>query len=211
MGCRGYEQGFKPTPHPWVLDEIEKLRKPRKIFLNSMGDLFHKDIPDHYINQVWKTIFTYSKHRYIILTKRPERLLEWTRRKADYIHWPMVEHEDIWPDWIWLGVSVESQKHLSRIDDLLKTQAAVKIVSFEPLLEEIIVPEETMKQLSWVIVGAETGPRARYCYQHWINSLWWQTKNAHVPFFFKQWSPGQEDDNGYYAEVEATRQFPEVK
>lgn len=217
MGCRGYENGFQPTMHPWVLDEIEKLKKPKKIFLNSMGDLFHQDIPDRYINQVWNTIFNHPKHRYIILTKRSGELLKWTHVKSDYCHWPM---EDIWPDWIWLGVSVESQKHLSRIYDLLKTRAAVKVISFEPLLGPIVIPEEMLRQLSWVIVGAEQSQSVkglRVMNPAWAYDIWKQCQDAGVPYFFKKWNLSLpefypiKDLRERYEKVESTRQFPEVK
>lgn len=203
MGMRGYENGFKPTPHPWVLDEIEKLRKPRKIFLDSMGDLFHPEIQGRYINEVWRTIFNHPKHRYIILTKRSERLKDWTEAKAECTCWPI---EDIWPDWIWLGVSVESQEHLSRIDDLLETRAAVKVVSFEPLLGPIEIPEEMLRQLQWVIVGCETGPGARLMEEKWACDIWRQCRDAQIPFFFKKW--GRLVAGLECAKVQTTRQFP---
>lgn len=121
-------------------------RKPRRVFVNSMSDLFHEDVPGSFINQVWNTMFNARHHTYQILTKRPERLLEWTRTKAAYTHWPI---EDIWPDWIWLGVSVENQQAADeRIPLLLQTPAAVRFLSCEPLLGPVdLVP---WLKLGWV-------------------------------------------------------------
>lgn len=117
---------------PERLDAPRHWRKPRRVFVNSVSDLFHPDVPGEFINQVWNTMFNVKRHTYQILTKRPERLLEWTQRKAAYTHWPI---EDIWPSWIWLGVSVENQRAADeRIPLLLQTPAAVRFLSCEPLI-----------------------------------------------------------------------------
>lgn len=106
-------------------------RKPQRVFVNSMSDLFHPDVPGTFINLVWNEMFNTRKHVYLILTKRPERLLEWTRIKARACGWP---EEDIWPEWMWVGTSVEDDRVVARVDTLCQVPAAVRFISAEPLI-----------------------------------------------------------------------------
>lgn len=121
--------------HPERLKDPATWRKPRRIFVNSMSDLWHEQVPGSFINDVWMVMRNAKQHTYLILTKRPERLLDWTRKKAAATGWPIAE---IWPSWVWLGVSVERQREADeRIPILLETPAAVRFLSCEPLLEPL--------------------------------------------------------------------------
>lgn len=192
------------------LDDPLHWRKPRRIFVNSMSDLFHPDVPGEYINRVWNAMFNTKRHTYQILTKRPERLLGWTQAKARATGWPI---EEIWPSWIWLGVSVENQAAADeRIPLLLQTPAAVRFLSCEPLLGPVDLtqwidcyqPEEArrtksgwqgpfyqssarhLKHLDWVIVGGESGKHARPMELTWAESLVEQCRVADIAPFVKQ-------------------------
>ncbi|HZC06483.1 MAG TPA: phage Gp37/Gp68 family protein [Ktedonobacterales bacterium] len=188
-------------------------RKPRRVFVNSMSDLFHPDVPGSYITRVWVTMRNAKQHTYQILTKRPERLLEWTQAQARMSGWPI---NDIWPDWIWLGVSVEDQAAADeRIPLLLQTPAAVRFISTEPLLGPVnlrpwLFDWTTVNKwsdgtdaprLDWVIIGGESGPHARpivpqpvdmsdYLHTqlciHALRDVKRQCEDAGVPVFMKQ-------------------------
>jgi len=147
-------------------------RKPRTIFVNSMSDLFHEEVPRSFIEQVFATMHGADWHRYQILTKRSERLLE-----TD----PVLA----WAPHIWMGVTVESPDYSFRIDHLRSTHAFVKFVSLEPLLAPIA--NLKLQGIHWVIVGGESGPRARPMRQEWVIDIRDQCEASGVPFFFKQW------------------------
>ena len=137
-----------------------------------MSDLFHKNVPFKFIEQVFDVMSTASHHRFQILTKRSERLLELSPKLT-------------WPDNVWMGVTVESADYLSRLDDLRQTDAAIKFVSLEPLLGPI--PQIDFEDIDWVIAGGESGPGARPMHPNWPTDIRDQCINAQVPFFFKQW------------------------
>ena len=168
---------------PELLDLPLRWKKPRMIFVNSMSDLFHGDVPFDFINHVFSTMFRCPQHTFQILTKRPERMLDYVSRSAFLSNAPF--------DNVWLGVSVENQKAADeRIPLLLQTPAAVRFVSAEPLLGPINLRFPTGKnpnQDTWVIVGGESGPGARPMHPDWASSLRDQCNGAGVPFFFKQW------------------------
>ena len=172
-----FEQGFDLRLVPEKLGEPLRWSEPKMIFVNSMSDLFHPDVPDSFIMQVVETMLVARWHTYQVLTKRPERLkrlLNGSLREA-----AAEKH-------IWWGVSVENRKHgVSRIGDLQATPAAVRFLSVEPLLED--VGTLSLGGISWVIVGGESGPGARPMAESWVISLQKQCKEAGVPFFFKQW------------------------
>jgi protein gp37 len=181
---------------PERLEDPLHWRKPRRVFVNSMSDLFHEDVPGEFINQVWMTMRNAKQHTYQILTKRPERLLEWTQKKARATGWPINE---IWPNWMWLGVSVENQAAADeRIPLLLETPAAVRFLSCEPLLGPVnigmrpgylypaVVRQWPIDDLNWIIVGGESGPHARRLELSWVESLVDQCRMARVAAFVKQ-------------------------
>ena len=173
-----YEQGFDLKLWPERLDLPLRWRRPRLIFVNSMSDLFHPDVPDDFISAVFETMLLGSHHIYQVLTKRPERVAALSSRLP-------------WPKNVWLGTSVENQRFSSRIDHIARTSAAVKFISCEPLLGPLNLK---MEGLDWIIVGGESGPRARRMEPAWARSIRDQCQSAGVPFFFKQW--GAYDDAG---------------
>lgn len=172
MGQANYKNGFKLTLQPQMLELPLKWKKPQTIFVNSMSDLFHKDVPLEYIQQVFDVMNRSHWHRFQVLTKRADRLAE-------------LSDELNWSDNIWMGVSVESQKFVHRIDDLRSTGAKVKFLSLEPLLG----PLENMdlEKIDWAIVGGESGHGFRPIREEWVISIREQCNELGVPFFFKQW------------------------
>jgi len=172
MGQPNYRRGFRPTVHPRVLDLPLSWRRPQMIFVNSMSDLFHEDVPVDFIRRTFGVMAQADWHQFQVLTKRSERL-----RDLD----PMLE----WTENVWMGVSVESTEYTFRIDDLRATAAAVKFLSIEPLLGAL--PELDLDGIDWVIVGGESGPGARPVEERWVTDIRDQCREAGVPFFFKQW------------------------
>ncbi len=172
MGQPNYTTGFRVALHEHALSLPLKWRSPQVIFVNSMSDLFHKDVPLEFIVNVFKVMNEAQWHTYQILTKRSERLRE-------------LQASLPWAPHIWMGVTVETADYLARVDDLRKTGAHVKFVSFEPLLGPI--PEIDFTSIDWIIVGGESGPGARPMRREWVVDIRDQCARASVPFFFKQW------------------------
>ncbi len=172
MGNPRYRNGFEVTLHPDQLTLPLRWKGPRKIFVNSMSDLFHEAIPDDFIKQVFDVMAKADWHVFQILTKRAERL------EALAAQLP-------WPENIWQGVSVESEEYTWRIHHLQEVPAAVRFISVEPLLGPI--SRLPLKGINWVIVGGESGPRFRVAQPIWIRSIRDQCLRTKVPFFFKQW------------------------
>jgi protein gp37 len=172
MGQPNYRNGFELTLHPHALEIPLKWKKPQRIFVNSMSDLFHKDVPADFIQQVFATMRRASWHRFQILTKRSDRLAELS---------PSID----WPANVWMGVSVESADYAFRIDHLRGAGAAVRFLSVEPLLGPI--ERLDLRNIHWVIVGGESGPGARPMEEAWVLGIRDQCRAAGVPFFFKQW------------------------
>jgi protein gp37 len=172
MGSEKYANVFNLTIHEDVLDIPLHWRKPRFIFVNSMSDLFHRDVPTEFILRVIETMRKASWHQFQVLTKRSERLTE-------------INSLIDWPDNVWLGVSVENDKYINRIDDLRATSAALKFLSIEPLLGPL--GKINLKGIHWAIVGGESGPGARGMELDWVLQIKNQCIKNRVPFFFKQW------------------------
>lgn len=173
MGARGYENGFDLSILPERLAEPLKRRKPTTYFVNSMSDLFHKDVPFEFIDQVFEVIRQTPQHTYQILTKRSGRMRQYFSLRSV-------------PENAWLGVSVENRKcGLQRVDDLREIKAGVRFLSVEPLLED--VGEIDLRGIHWVIVGGESGPKARPMKAEWVESIKDQCERDSVAFFFKQW------------------------
>ncbi|MEQ1706196.1 MAG: phage Gp37/Gp68 family protein [Rickettsiales bacterium] len=172
MGVENYRNGFKLTLHPHMLDKPLEWKKPSVIFVNSMSDLFHKDVPDEFIIAVFKTMNKAYWHQFQVLTKRPERVLELNKKLN-------------WTPNIWMGTSVENADYMDRIDMLRKTSAKIKFLSLEPLLSAL--PNMNLKKIDWVIVGGESGFKARPMKLEWVLDIQEQCQEADVPFFFKQW------------------------
>lgn len=172
MGLDKYTNGFHLTLHEAALDEPRSWKKPHNIFVCSMSDLFHKDVPEWFIDKVLKTISETPQHRYQILTKRAERL-------ADYF----TVHDV--PRNVWLGVTVEAPGLKYRIDLLRNLSATVKFLSCEPLVEDL--GELNLDGINWVIVGGESGNQARPMSKEWVENIKTQVEKSSAVFFFKQW------------------------
>ncbi len=173
MGTPGYENGFALRILPERLEDPVKRKKPTVYFVNSMSDLFHEKIPDAYIEQVFGVMTRTPHHTYQILTKRGARMARFFKTRAV-------------PENAWLGVSVENRKHgVPRIDHLRRVPAKIRFLSVEPLLED--VGELDLSDIHWVIVGGESGPKARPMKEEWADSIRAQCEEQRVAFFFKQW------------------------
>ena len=181
-----YEQGFDLRLVPEKLLEPMRWKKPRKIFVNSMSDLFHPEVPDEYIVQVCETMMAANWHSYQVLTKRTARMVSLLNSKlafaAQYKH-------------IWWGTSVEDRTFgVPRISELRKANASVRFLSVEPLLEEL--GELDLSGIDWMIVGGESGAGARPMHEEWVRSLQKQCRDAGVAFFFKQWGGVRKNESG---------------
>lgn len=173
MGARGYENGFNLSILPERLAQPLMRRKPTTYFVNSMSDLFHNDIPFGFLDQVFDVIKRTPQHTYQILTKRSARMRKYFASR-------------VVPDNVWLGVSVENRKYgLPRVDDLREIKAGIRFLSVEPLLED--VGEIDLRGIHWVIVGGESGPKARPMKVEWVETIKDQCEQDGVAFFFKQW------------------------
>lgn len=172
MGQPNYRNGFDITLHPHALDLPLRWKKPQRIFVNSMSDLFHVEVPEEFIQRVFATMRAAHWHRFQVLTKRSDRLASLA---------PRID----WPPNVWQGVSVESADYAFRIDDLRSVAARVRFLSIEPLLGPM--PKLDLSGIHWVIVGGESGPGARPMLESWVTDLRDQCLAAGVPFFFKQW------------------------
>ena len=172
MGQPNYARGFEVALHERALDLPLRWKRPQTIFVNSMSDLFHEDVPTDFIQRVFDVMNRADWHLYQALTKRSDRLLDMS---------PLLP----WAQNIWMGVTVESADYLQRIDDLRRTGAAVKFLSLEPLLGPL--PDLDLDAIDWVIVGGESGPGARPMSPIWVEDIRLQCNRARVPFFFKQW------------------------
>lgn len=172
MGVKKYSNGFSLTMHEDVLNEPLNWRKPHTVFVCSMADLFHDDVPFIFIDKVMNTIRKAEQHRFQILTKRARRMVDYFTNK----HIPQN---------VWLGVTVESAAEKSRINDLRSLQATIRFISCEPLLGDL--GEIDLTDIDWVIVGGESGVKARPMKPEWVRAIKEQTVNQGVAFFFKQW------------------------
>ena len=172
MGQANYRNGFEVTLQPQMLELPLRWKAPKRIFVNSMSDLFHDEVPLSYIQEVFAVMRHAHWHQYQVLTKRSVRLFDLSAQLR-------------WEPQIWMGVSVENEKHLDRIDHLGRTGAHVKFLSLEPLLGPL--REIKLRGIDWVIVGGESGPGARPVDPAWVTEIRDQCVLAEVPFFFKQW------------------------
>lgn len=198
MGQANYRDGFALTLQPHMLELPLRWKKPQAIFVNSMSDLFHIGVPVEYIERVFDVMKRAHWHRFQVLTKRSERLRELSPRL-------------VWPANVWMGVSVESSKYLSRIEDLRGTGAKIRFLSIEPLLGPL--PDIDLRGVDWVIVGGESGPGARPMQAVWVTEIRDQCRRAGVPFFFKQWGgpnkkrTGRELEGRLWSEMPAPRRL----
>lgn len=181
MGQPNYRNGFELTLHDHALEIPLNWKQPQMIFVNSMSDLFHEDVPLEFIQKVFDTMTKAYWHTFQVLTKRSDRLLEFDK-------------ELLWPENVWMGVSVENQNYTFRIDHLRETHAVIKFLSLEPLLGPLV--NLNLSGIHWVIVGGESGPGARPIQGSWIRDIRDQCLDAGVPFFFKQWGGTNKKKSG---------------
>ena len=156
-----------------VLGQPGKWKKPRRVFVNSMSDLFHEKVPDRFIDKVWNEMETHDRHTFQILTKRPDRMFDFVLKRNSV------------PANVWLGVSVEDNEYLDRIEWLRKTPAFIRFISFEPLLGS--VAGVNLTDIDWAIVGGESGPKSRTMSPEWVGEIQASCKSYGTAFFFKQW------------------------
>ncbi len=181
MGQPNYVNGFNLALHEHALDLPLKWKQPQTIFVNSMSDLFHKNVPLEFIKKVFAVMEKASHHRFQVLTKRSKRLMELSPKLS-------------WPSNVWMGVSIETEKYTHRIDHLNQTGAKVKFLSLEPLLGPL--PNLHLEGMDWIIVGGESGPKSRPMQMDWVRDIREQCIEATVPFFFKQWGGVNKKKNG---------------
>jgi len=195
MGQKNYSNGFKLTLHKNALSTPLAWKKPSMIFVNSMSDLFHKNVPLSFIKKVFFTMSQAHWHTFQVLTKRSSRLAELSRKLR-------------WPTNVWMGVSIENQDYTYRVDNLATTGACVKFLSLEPLLGPIA--NLNLQAIDWVIVGGESGPGARSMESEWVTGIHTQCKQANVPFFFKQWGGTNKKKNGRILDGRIWSEMPRV-
>lgn len=191
-----YEQGFDLRLVPQKLEEPLKWTRPRRIFVNSMSDLFHEQIPEPYIQRVFEIMGRAHWHTFQILTKRAERLAELAPRLP-------------WPENVWQGVSVESVRYFSRIEHLRKVQAAVRFLSLEPLLGPL--PGLPLEGIAWVIAGGESGLKHRPIKDDWVREIRNECLSERVPFFFKQWGGRTPKAGGRLLDGREWNEMPEFE
>jgi protein gp37 len=195
MGQPNYSKGFELALHEHVIEMPLQWKKPQTVFVNSMSDLFLRDIPTRFIKRIFDVMNRAHWHTFQILTKRAERLLE-------------LSNELPWPSNIWMGVTVENSDYVHRIDCLRETGACVKFLSIEPLLGPM--NNLNLTDIDWVIVGGESGPGARPLDPSWVIDIRNQCKESHVPFFFKQWGGWNKKKAGRDLEGRTWDEMPEV-
>ena len=169
-----YENGFRVTQHPDLIETPKSWRKPKLIFVNSMSDVFHPEVEDDFIQRIFDTIVETPRHTYQLLTKRPERALDMATKLP-------------WPDNLWMGTSIENSDYVHRIDTLRQIPAALRFLSCEPLLGPL--QDLNLEHIHWLIAGGESGPKAHDLTQHpeWVRQIRDQCLHENLPFFFKQW------------------------
>ena len=170
-------------------------RRSRRVFVNSMSDLFHEDLPISFISRVFMTMRKASQHQFQVLTKRAERMVEFAGRN------------EIPPN-VWMGVSVENADYRWRVDHLRRVAARVRFLSIEPLIGPVGTLD--LRGIHWVIVGGESGPRARAMDKDWVRHIHLQCRKARVPFFFKQWGGVQKSRNGRELDGRTWDEMPSI-
>jgi len=196
MGSENYKNGFKLTLQEHALTLPLTWKKPQTIFVNSMSDLFHKDVPISFVKKTFDVMNKADWHRFQVLTKRSDTLLK-------------LNSELNWTEFSLMGVSVENQDYTFRVDDLRKTNAHIKFLSIEPLIGRI--NDLDLTNIDWVIVGGESGPGARPIEEEWVVRIKDICKEAKVPFFFKQWGGVNKKKNGRTLKGRIWSEMPKLK
>jgi protein gp37 len=192
MGQSNYRDGFAVRTHEHMLEVPVGWKKPRMVFVNSMGDLFHEEVPLTFVKSVFEVMERTPRHTYQLLTKRADHLV----KIAPFLPWPKN---------VWMGVTVEDNKRLSRVEKLRIVPSAIRFLSIEPLLGPL--PDLCLDAIDWVIVGGESGPGARVMQRDWVLDIRNVCVDNRVPFFFKQWgglrkkSAGRELENRTWSQM----------
>ena len=194
MKNQRYYNGFNVTVHEDLIEAPLRWKTPKKIFVNSMSDLFHEDVSDDTILRIFKTMNECPQHQFQILTKRPERLLN-------------LNTKIVWTQNIWMGVTVESEKYLNRVELLRNTDAYIKFISAEPLLSEL--SDLNLEGIDWIIVGGESGPCARKIEKQWVINIKTIAEKYNTAFFFKQWGGTNKKKNGRELDGKTYSQYPQ--
>lgn len=194
-GNRRYKNGFTVTLHPDLIETPKRWVAPRLIFVNSMSDLFHEDVPDEFIREVFGTMTATPQHTFQILTKRSERLQD----MASSLSWPAN---------VWAGVTIESSEYLYRVDHLRSVPAKVRFLSLEPLLGPL--SDLSLSGIDWLIVGGESGPGARGMDPLWVEEIRDLAIECNVPFFFKQWGGVRKNAAGRILDGRTWDEMPAV-
>jgi protein gp37 len=195
-----FETGFDLTLRPERLDQPLRWRAPRMIFVNSMSDLFHKDIPKEFIDRVFDTMERATHHTFQVLTKRSSLMRDFLRRRYGARRGPVH---------MWFGVSIEDGSKISRIKHLRDSPASLRFLSIEPLIGPVGTLD--LSGIDWVIVGGESGPGARPMHPDWVRSIRDQCLHAHVAFFFKQWGGLRPKSGGRKLDDTEWNDFPDVR
>lgn len=195
MNQVNYANGFELTLQEHMLERPLQWKKSQFIFVNSMSDLFHEDVPLEYIQRIFDVMRRADWHTFQVLTKRSKQLFD-------------LSKEINWPDNVWMGVSVENQKYTYRIDHLRQTAAKTKFLSLEPLIGQL--PNLNLKNIDWVIVGGESGPKARPMKKEWVIEIRDQCLQANIPFFFKQWGGINKKKTGRLLQGRTWDQLPKT-
>ncbi len=193
MGNIRYKNGFQPTVHEDLIDLPFQWKTPKRVFVNSMSDIFHEQIPDKYILQIFETMNQCRQHEFQVLTKRPERLSS-------------LNDKIVWTDNIWMGVTIESDKYLNRADMLRNCGARIKFISAEPLLSRL--NNLNLTDIDWLIVGGESGPHCRPIKKEWVEELLDLAKYNNTAFFFKQWGGFNKKKNGKLLNGKIYQDYP---
>jgi protein gp37 len=193
MGQKNYSNGFEVTIHNHSVELPLRWKKPQRIFVNSMSDLFHESVPEEFIHKIADVMRKAHWHNFQILTKRSSRLVA-------------VSNNITWSENVWIGVSVENNEYIQRIDHIRSINAKVKFLSLEPLLGPIEVLD--LDGIDWVIVGGESGPGARPMKEEWATSIRDKCNVKGVPFFFKQWGGVRKKNAGRILQGKTWNQIP---
>lgn len=196
MGQSKYRNNFELTVHEVELQKPYKWVKPRKVFVNSMSDLFHEDVPDDFIKNVFKVMNETQQHTYQVLTKRSERLEELSQKLN-------------WTPNIWMGVSIENEQVLHRLEHLRNTPALIKFISAEPLIGPL--PNMDLNGIQWVIVGGESGPQSRPIKKCWVTDIRDQCAIFNTSFFFKQWGGVRKKEKGRLLDGIEYNEYPSLQ
>ena len=195
-GVKKYKNGFEISIHKSVLEDPLRWKKPKIIFVNSMSDLFHKSVPTDFICSVFDVMNRATHHIFQVLTKRPWRAQQ-------------MNNQLLWTPNIWMGTSIESERWLKRLDELKNINAQTKFLSLEPLLGPL--PNLDFEGIDWVIVGGESGPRAREIRPQWVREIRNKCVEEEIPFFFKQWGGVFKKRTGRMLDGRTWNQLPPIK